>query len=218
MTSYILEVTSIFPLSKNKPRQAIILCHGYGGDGKNISALAINWQRFLPDAIFLCPNAPEVCVVNPQGYQWFDLTSEKKEIILEKSLIAEEKLNTFLDQVFDNFQLEPSSIALVGFSQGCMIGIQVGLKKKEQINCLIGYSGKVINQEHLSDNINSKPKMFLMHGANDTIVPPTHLLEAKEYLKKYGINTKTKMFKNCEHKIPIEGSSLGLAFLKKNLL
>ena len=218
MTSYILEVTSIFPLSKNKPRQVIILCHGYGGDGKDISALAINWQRFLPDAIFLCPNAPEVCVVNPQGYQWFDLTSEKKEIILEKSLIAEEKLNTFLDQVFDNFQLEPSSIALVGFSQGCMIGIQVGLKKKEQINCLIGYSGKVINKKHLSDNINSKPKMFLMHGANDTIVPPTHLLEAKEYLKNHGINVRTKMFKNCEHKIPMEGSSLGLAFLKKNLL
>jgi len=218
MTSYILEVTSIFPLSKNKPRQAIILCHGYGGDGKDISALAINWQRFLPDAIFLCPNAPEVCVVNPQGYQWFDLTSEKKEIILEKSLIAEEKLNTFLDQVFNNFQLEPFNLALVGFSQGCMIGIQVGLKKKEQINCLIGYSGKVINQKHLSDNINSKPKMFLMHGANDTIVPPTHLLEAKEYLKNHGINVRTKMFKNCEHKIPMEGSSLGLAFLKKNLL
>ena len=218
MSSYILEVTSIFPLSKNKPRQVIILCHGYGGDGKDISALAINWQRFLPDAIFLCPNAPEVCVVNPQGYQWFDLTSEKKEIILEKSLIAEEKLNTFLDQVFNNFQLEPFNLALVGFSQGCMIGIQVVLKKKEQINCLIGYSGKIINQEHLSDNINSKPKMFLMHGVNDTVVPPTHLLEAKEYLKKYGINTKTKMFKNCEHKIPIEGSSLGLAFLKKNLL
>jgi phospholipase/carboxylesterase len=218
MTSYILEATSIFPLSKNKPRQAIILCHGYGGDGKDISALAINWQRFLPDAIFLCPNAPEVCVVNPQGYQWFDLTSEKKEIILEKSLIAEEKLNTFLDQVFNNFQLEPFNLALVGFSQGCMIGIQVGLKKKEQINCLIGYSGKVINQKHLSDNINSKPKMFLMHGANDTIVPPTHLLEAKEYLKNHGINVRTKMFKNCEHKIPMEGSSLGLAFLKKNLL
>ncbi len=218
MSSYILEVTSIFPLSKNKPRQVIILCHGYGGDGKDISALAINWQRFLPDAIFLCPNAPEVCVVNPQGYQWFDLTSEKKEIILEKSLIAEEKLNVFLDQVFDNFQLEPFNLALVGFSQGCMIGIQVVLKKKEQINCLIGYSGKIINQEHLSDNINSKPKMFLMHGANDTIVPPTHLLEAKEYLKNHGINVRTKMFKNCEHKIPMEGSSLGLAFLKKNLL
>ena len=218
MTSYILDVTSISPLSKNKPRQVIVLCHGYGGDGKDISALAINWQRFLPDAIFLCPNAPEICSVNPQGYQWFDLASDEEEVILEKSLVAEKKLSIFLDQVFENFQLEPSNLALVGFSQGTMMGIQVGIKKKNKINCLIGYSGKVINQKHLSENINSKPKMFLMHGENDTIVPPIHLLEAKEYLKKHGINVKTKMFKNCEHKIPVEGSSLGLAFLKKNLL
>ena len=218
MTSYTLDFTSVTPLSKNKPRQGIILCHGYGGDGKDISSLAINWRRFLPDAIFLCPNAPEICTVNPQGYQWFDLTSEEEEVILEKSLIAEEKLNTFLDQVFDNFQLEPTNLALVGFSQGCMVSIQVGLKKKEQINCIIGYSGKVINQKHLSNNINSKPKIFLMHGENDTIVPPTHLLEAKEYLNKCGLKIKTKLFKNCEHKIPVEGSSLGLGFLKKNLL
>ena len=218
MTSYNLEVTSIPPLSKNKPRQAIVLCHGYGGDGKDISVLAINWQRFLPDAIFLCPNAPEICSVNPQGYQWFDLTTEKEEVILEKSLIAEEKLNMFLDQVFDNLQLESSNLALVGFSQGCMLSIQVGLKRKKQISCLVGYSGKVINQKHLSNNINSKPKIFLMHGENDTMVSPNHLIEAKVYLKKCGINIKTKMFKNCEHRIPVEGSSLGLGFLKKNLL
>ena len=218
MTSYVLDITSILPLSKNKPRQVIILCHGYGGDGKDISNLAINWQRFLPDAIFLCPDAPEVCTVNPQGYQWFDLTTEEEKIILEKSLIAEEKLNIFLDQVFDNFQLAPSNLALIGFSQGCMMAIQVGLKRKERINCLIGYSGKVINQKHLSDNIKSKPKIFLMHGANDTIVSPTYLLEAKEYLNKHGLKIKTKLFKNCDHVIPVEGSSLGLGFLRKNLL
>ena len=218
MTSYILDGISVSPLPKNKPRHAIVLCHSYGGDGKDISTLAANWQRFLPDAIFLCPNAPEVCAVNPQGYQWFDLTTEKEEIILEKSLIAEEKLNTFLDQVFDNFQLEPTNLALVGFSQGCMMSIQVGLKKKNKINCLIGYSGKIINQKHLLDNINSKPKIFLMHGANDTIVPPTHLLEAKEYLNKCGLKIKIKLFKNCDHRIPVEGSSLGLGFLRKNLL
>ena len=130
MTSYILNVTSISTLSKNKPKQAIVLCHGYGGDGKDISALAINWQRFLPDAIFLCPNAPEICAINPQGYQWFDSVTEKEDVIFEKSLLAEEKLSRFLDQVFDNFQLEPINLALVGFSQGCMITIQVGLKKK----------------------------------------------------------------------------------------
>ena len=218
MTNYNLEAISISPFSKNKPQQVIVLCHGYGGDGKDISTLAINWQRFLPEAIFLCPNAPEICAVNPQGYQWFDLSSDKEELILEKSLIVEEKLNTFIDQILNNFQLEPNNLALVGFSQGCMMSIQIALKKKKQISCLIGYSGKVINQKHLSDNIHSKPKIFLMHGANDTLVPPTHLLEAKEYLVKHGLKIKIKLFKDCEHRIPVEGISLGLGFLKKNLL
>ena len=218
MTNYVLDFASVSPLSKKEPRQAIILCHGYGGDGKDISSLAINWRRFLPDAIFLCPNAPEVCTINPQGYQWFDLDSEKEEIILEKSLVAEEKLSKFIDEVIDNFKLEPTNLALVGFSQGCMISIQVGLKKKEQVSCLVGYSGKVINQKHLSNNINSKPKIFLMHGENDIIVSPTHLSEAKGFFEDNGFKIKTKLFKNCEHRIPMEGSSLGLAFLKKNLL
>ena len=218
MTNYNLEATIISPLSKNKPQQAIVLCHGYGGDGKDISVLANNWQRFLPQCIFLCPNAPEICAVNPQGYQWFDLTSEKEEVILEKSLIVEEKLNIFLNQILDNFQLKSSNLALVGFSQGCMISIQIALKKKKQISCLVGYSGKVINQKHLSNNINSKPKIFLMHGANDIIVSPTYLLEAKEYLVSHGLKIKTKILKDCEHKISVEASSLGLEFLKKNLL
>ena len=218
MTSYNLDVTSINPLSKNSPKQIVILCHGYGGDGKDISTLAINWQRFLPDAIFLCPNAPEACAISPQGYQWFDLTSENEEIILEKSLIAEDKLNLFLDEALNNFNLEPKNVALVGFSQGCMIGIQAGLKNRKGINCLIGYSGKIINKKHLSENIKSKPKIFLMHGSNDTIVSPTYLLEAKEYLNNLGLKTKTKIFKDCEHRIPVEGVSLGLEFLKKNIL
>jgi len=218
MTNYILETTSVSPLSKNKPRQAVILCHGYGGDGKDISSLARTWQRFMPETIFLSPNAPEVCSINPKGYQWFDLSNDKEEIILEKSLVAEKKLSLFIDQVCDNLQLDFNNLALVGFSQGCMMSIQVGLKKEKKINCLIGYSGKIINQKHLSNSIVSKPKIFLMHGFNDTIVPPTHLLEAKEYLNNCGIKIKTKLFKNCEHRIPVEGLSLGLEFLRKNLL
>ena len=218
MTNYILKTNIIEPISKLQPKQIIVLCHGYGGDGKDISILALNWQRFLPDAIFLCPNAPEVCSINPAGFQWFDLTIEKQDVVLEKSLIAEEKLNKFLDQILDNYQLQANNLALIGFSQGCMISTQVALKKKDLINCLIGYSGKIINQEHLSNKIISKPKVFFMHGENDTIVSPVHLLESKEYLNKHGIKIKTKLFKNCEHRIPYEGISLGLEFLKKNLL
>ena len=99
MTKYIFDVTSFSPLSKNDPKQIVILCHGYGGDGKDISVLANNWRRFLPEALFLCPNAPEVCAVNAQGYQWFDLNTEDDKIILEKSLVAEKKFSNFLDQV-----------------------------------------------------------------------------------------------------------------------
>mgnify|MGYP006111771163 FL=1 len=132
MINYNLKVTTISPLSKSKPKQIIVLCHGYGGDGKDISALAIKWQRFLPDAIFLCPDAPEVCAINSLGYQWFDLTSDKDDLILEKSIVAEEKLKEFLDQAIDNFQLEYSKLALVGFSQGCMIGLQTAIKKKKK--------------------------------------------------------------------------------------
>ena len=218
MTKYILDFTLVNSLSANKPKNVIILCHGYGGDGKDISSLALSWQRFLPDAIFLSPNAPEICSINPNGYQWFDLSSDKEEIIYEKSLIAEKKLSEFLDHVMNNFELMPNNLSLVGFSQGCMMVIQVGLKKKEKINCLIGYSGKIINKKYLLNSIKSKPKIFLMHGENDTIVSPVNLLEAKEFLANQNIKIKTKLFENCEHKIPVEGLSLGLEFLKKNLL
>ena len=194
MTRYIFDVTSFSTFSKNQPRQIIILCHGYGGEGKDISVLANNWRRFLPEAVFLCPNAPEICEVNPKGYQWFDLTEEDEKIILKKSLVAEKKLNTFLDQVLDNFQLDEKNLALVGFSQGCMIIIQTALKRKEQINCLVGYSGKIINKQHLSSKILSKPKIFLMHGERDTIVTPSHLLESKEFLIQQGLKIKTKLF------------------------
>ena len=218
MTKYIFDVTSFSPLSKNDPKQIVILCHGYGGDGKDISVLANNWRRFLPEALFLCPNAPEVCAVNAQGYQWFDLNTEDDKIILEKSLVAEKKFSNFLDQVLNNFQLDVRNFALVGFSQGCMIIIQTALKKKEQINCLVGYSGKIINKQHLSENIVSRPKIFLMHGDRDTLVSPSYLLEAKEFLVQHDLKIRTKLFKNCDHKISVEGSSLGLEFLRKNLL
>ena len=218
MTKYIFDVTSFSPLSENEPKQMIILCHGYGGDGQDISVLANSWRRFLPDAVFLCPNAPEVCKVNPLGYQWFDMAVENDETILKKSLLAEKKLNIFLDQVLDNFQLETKNLALIGFSQGSMMIIQTALKKKEQINCLVCYSGKIINKQHLSDNIVSRPKIFLMHGDSDVIVSPSHLLESKEFLVQRSLKIRTKLFKNCEHKISVEGSSLGLEFLRKNLL
>ncbi len=215
--SYSLNSVIIKPSSKSSPKNVVILCHGYGGDGKDISILANYWKTFLPDTLFICPDAPEICKVNPDGFQWFDLMDKTGEETLSKSLIAENKLDNFINEVISENKLNFKDVALVGFSQGCMISMQTALKKKDQIKCLIGYSGKILNIKHLNQNINSKPEIFLMHGDKDQIVPINFLLEAKEFFNKNDYKIQTKIFKNCEHRIPTEGSSIGLEFLKKNL-
>ena len=215
--SYSLNTVIIKPTSKESPKNAVILCHGYGGDGNDISILANYWKNFLPDTLFLCPDAPEICKVNPSGFQWFDLMDQSDEEILSKSLIAEKKLDFFINEVKENNKITFKDIALVGFSQGCMISLQTALKKKNQIKCLVGYSGKILNTKHLNQNIYSKPEIFLMHGDSDAVVPVDFLLEAKEFFNKNEYKIQTKIFKNCEHRIPTEGSSIGLEFLKKNL-
>jgi len=215
--SYSLNSVIIKPSSKSSPKNVVILCHGYGGDGKDISILANYWKTFLPDTLFICPDAPEICKVNPDGFQWFDLMDKTGEETLSKSLIAENKLDNFINEVISENKLNFKDVALVGFSQGCMISMQTALKKKDQIKCLIGYSGKILNIKHLNQNIKSKPEIFLMHGDKDQIVPINFLLEAKEFFNKNDYKIQTKIFKNCEHRIPTEGSSIGLEFLKKNL-
>lgn len=215
--SYSLNTTIINPISKQKPKNAVILCHGYGGDGNDISILANYWKNYLPDTIFLCPNAPEKCAVSSVGYQWFDLMDQSKQQILTKSLVAEMKLNQLIDEVKVRNNLEANKIILGGFSQGCMISLQTGIKRKDKINSIIGYSGKIIDTEHLSKNIVSRPKVILMHGDKDEIVPINFFLEAKEFFIKNNYPVELKSFKNCEHRIPQEGSSLGLEFIKKNL-
>ena len=92
-----LDTTTIFPEKDQEIKNAIILLHGYGGDGNDISALSLNWKRFLPNTIFLCPNGHEKCKINPLGYQWFDLSVDDPKYILEESLKAEEKIKLYID-------------------------------------------------------------------------------------------------------------------------
>ena len=214
---YSLNTIILEPLLKAKPKNAVILCHGYGGDGKDISILAGYWRTYLPDTIFICPDAPEKCEASPSGFQWFDLTDQDPEQILSKSLVAENKLNKLIDEVKEGYNLLANQIIIGGFSQGSMISLQTGIKRKDKINSILGYSGKIIDLEHLSKNIVSRPNIFLMHGDIDQVVPVDGLLEAKNFFKKNSYEIETKIFKDCEHRIPMEGSSLGLQFIKKHL-
>ena len=215
--TYTLNTIILEPISKKKPKNAVILCHGYGGDGKDISLLATYWRNYLPSTLFICPDAPEKCDISSSGFQWFDLRDDNQDQILAKSLIAEIKLNKLIDEVISENNLKDDKIVIGGFSQGCMISLQVGIKRKKKINSIIGYSGKIINTRHLEKNINSRPNILLMHGDSDQVVPVSSLLEAREFFNKNDYKIETKIFDNCEHRIPTEGSSAGLAFLKKNL-
>tara|TARA_B100000787_G_scaffold34740_1_gene24114 strand:+ start:172 stop:828 length:657 start_codon:yes stop_codon:yes gene_type:complete len=214
--SFCLTTTIIKP-EKNIPiNQAVILLHGYGGDGKDISMLPLNWKRFLPNTIFLCPNGHERCTINPSGYQWFDLTKGDPKYILEQSKKAELKLQQFIEEVKNKYNLTDGQICLSGFSQGCMMSINLGLLNNENYNCVVGFSGKIINQVDLAKRKISSTKMLLIHGDRDAVVSPTFLLEAKDFLIRNNVEIKTKMISNCEHHIPVEASSAALNYIKNN--
>ena len=214
--TFCLESTIINPENETEIKNAVILLHGYGGDGKDISMLTLNWKRFLTNTVFLCPNGHEKCKINPIGYQWFDLETNDKSYILNEVIRAESILTRYIEEVKKEYNLKNSNICLSGFSQGCMMSINLGLTSKETFNCVVGFSGKIIDKENLSSRIESKPKTLLIHGEQDEIVPPSNLLDAKDFFSRNEIKLETLMIKDCDHHIPVEASSSALKFIKDN--
>ena len=192
---------------------AIILLHGYGGDGQDISMLSLGWRRHLPNTIFICPNGHEKCAINPTGYQWFDLSKDDPEYILNESKKAETKLNKFINEIKNEFKLQNNKICLSGFSQGCMMSLNLGLISDQRYNFIVGFSGKIINQEYLTKKKNVDADILMIHGDADEIVSPNFLLEAKDFFIRNSINVKTQLIKNCGHHIPVEASSIGLNYI-----
>ena len=209
--------TKIIKPENNSINSAVILLHGYGGDGNDISTVTLNWKRFLPETIFLCPDGHEECPINPNGFQWFNLDNDDPVYIIEETIKAEKKLNVFINEIKTEYNLSNSKICISGFSQGCMMSINLGLATEESFNCVVGFSGKIIDKEDISKRIKSKTKMLLIHGDEDVVVPPSSLLEAKDFLIRHKVNIETKMIENCGHHIPIEASSIALNYIKKNL-
>ena len=214
--TFCLETTIIEPEDKNI-KNAIILLHGYGGDGKDISMLSLNWKRHLPNTVFICPNGHEQCPINPSGYQWFDLTNDNADYILEQSLKGEKILNRFIKEVKERFNLQNNQICLSGFSQGCMMSINLGLTSDSEYNCIVGFSGKIINPKDLEIRKKNSTKILLIHGELDQVVPPNFLLEAKDFFIRNNIAIETYLIKNCDHHIPIESSSIALNYILEKI-
>ena len=213
--TFCLNSTIIKPEDNAEIKNAIILLHGYGGDGKDISLLSLNWKRHLPNTIFICPDGHEECSINPSGFQWFDLTRDDPNFILEQSIQAEKKLNLFIDEIKNEFNLENNSICLSGFSQGCMMSINLGLTSDKKYSCIVGFSGKIINEQDLNSRKKNCTKTLLIHGDSDQVVQPNFMLEAKDFFIRNNIEIKTHLIKNCDHNIPVEASSIALNYIKK---
>ena len=215
--TFCLDTTLIKPEKDKDIKNAIILLHGYGGDGKDISMLSLNWKRHLPNTLFICPNGPEPCSINPSGYQWFDLTKDDPKYILDQSIKAEKKLYQFIDEIKKKFNLENDKICLSGFSQGCMMSINLGLISDEPFNCVVGFSGKIINQNDLLLRKKTTTNILLIHGDSDQVVSPNFMLEAKDFFIRNNLEIETHLIKNCDHHIPIEASSIALNYILKKI-
>ena len=216
--TFCLDSIIIKPENNREIKSAIVLLHGYGGDGKDISMMSLNWKRHLPNTIIICPNGHERCSINPSGYQWFDLSNDDPNYILEEVKKAEKKLNQFISEIKNEFNLENNKICLSGFSQGCMMSLNLGLTSNEEYCCLVGFSGKIINQKYLKIKKDVSHNVLMIHGDADEIVSPNFLLEAKDYLMRNNVNIETHLLKNCGHHIPIEASSIALNYIQKNLI
>ena len=215
--TFCLNSIIIKPESGIEIKNAVILLHGYGGDGKDISMLSLNWKRHMPNTVFICPNGHEVCQINPSGFQWFDLTKDDPDYILKQSIKAENKIQKFINEIKQEFNLTNNKICLAGFSQGCMLSLNVGLITEEKFSCIVGFSGKIIDQNNLKGRVKNFSDVLLIHGDADQVVPSTNLLEAKDFLIRNGINVQTLLIKNCDHHIPMEASSTALNYILKKI-
>ena len=213
--TFCLDTTIIKPEVNKEVKNAIILLHGYGGDGKDISMLSLNWKRHLPNTIFVCPDGHESCPINPSGFQWFDLTKNDISYILDESIKAEKILNKFIIEIKEEFSLENNKICLSGFSQGCMMAINLGLTSDKEYNSIIGFSGKIIDQENLKKRKKASTNTLLIHGDLDQVVPANFLLEAKDFLLRNNVQIETHLIKDCYHHIPIQASSIALNYILK---
>jgi phospholipase/carboxylesterase len=205
------------PASGGKPRQLVILLHGLGADGNDLIGLAPVLAQVLPDAEFVSPNAPFPCDMAPYGYQWFSLQDRSPETILAGVRAAAPVLDAFIDEALASRGLAEKDIALIGFSQGTMMSLYVGLRRARPVAGIVGFSGALVGAETLAAEIRAKPRVLLVHGDADTMVPFQALGLAERALAAAGVPVETLVCPGLGHGIDEAGLKRGASFLHEVL-
>jgi phospholipase/carboxylesterase len=201
-------------------KQLVVFLHGYGADGNDLIEIGRAWQGLLPDAAFVSPHAPRPCGQAPVGREWFPLTFRDPNERWDGVQAAAPALNAFLDAELARRKLPPQALALVGFSQGTMMALYVGLRRKTAPAAIVGYSGMLVTPEDgdpdkFAAEIVSKPPVLLVHGDEDQVIPVQALMHAVQGLAALGVMTEWHISPGIGHGIDQEGLRHGGEFLAK---
>ena len=205
------------PVAGGQPARLVILLHGLGADGNDLIGLQQYWGRLVPEAEFVSPNAPFPCDMAPYGYQWFSVGDRSPGPVLAGVRAAAPILDAFIDEELEKRGLDASQAALVGFSQGTMMALFVGLRREKPLAGIVGYSGRLIAADLLPGELRSRPPVLLVHGTEDPLVPFHSMAEAETALKAAGVPVETLACVGIEHAIDQEGLVRGGQFLRQAL-
>jgi phospholipase/carboxylesterase len=202
------------PAKSGTAKQLVVFLHGYGADGNDLIGIGKQWAQFLPDAVFVSPHAPEPCGGSPMGRQWFALTFRDPNERWTGVTKARPTLDAFLDAELARHGLYDSQMVLVGFSQGTMMALHAGLRRKSPCAAIVGYSGMLVGEEHLAD-VTAKPPVLLIHGDQDEVIPVQAMFLAGQALSAAGVPVEWHMSQGIGHGIDGEGLMHGLGFMAK---
>ena len=201
-----------------RPKQLVIFLHGYGADGNDLIEIGRQWQRWLPEAAFVAPHGPEACGMGPMGRQWFDLTFRDPHERWRGVNRAAPGLEAFLEAELARQNLPASRLALVGFSQGTMMALHVGLRRAPAPAAIVGFSGMAVLEEgkgpeSLAQQVRSKPPILLVHGDRDDVIPVDALFFSAEALAAAEVPCQWHLSFGVGHGIDAEGRRQGGLFL-----
>jgi phospholipase/carboxylesterase len=205
---------SFGPTAGGEPKQLVVLLHGYGANGDDLIGLAPAFAQVLPNAEFLSPNAPYPCQANPfGGLQWFEVWQEEGVDRLAQVRNGANIVNAFLDAELAKRGLSDDKLVLCGFSQGTMLSLHVGMRRKTVCAGILGYSGRLESPEILADEITAKPPVLLVHGEEDPLLAVDLMDSAADVLRQSGVSVETHRRPGLGHGIDEDGVRLGAGFL-----
>ena len=214
MTLPAIDGPRMAPASGGPAQQLVIFAHGYGADGNDLIGLGSQLQPVLPNAEFVSPNAPARCAGSPFGYEWFPITRLDPDEYWKGVQQAAPVLDAFIDNELARTGLTMADLALVGFSQGTMMALHVGLRRTEPPAAIIGFSGALAGAEHLEAEIRCKPPVLLVHGEADEVIPVQAIHQASQALGNVDVPVRWHISSGIGHGIDGTGLALGAEFLR----